>query len=164
MQSKKLHDILESLLNLYFTQNFFSIYGTYSASANLHLGLLQVLLEYSEMPSAFTTLTAHPLTYTSWLLQCTVRVLWNACCILYQSLNSWLPMSVCSAIPVQQSMHFAALQNILMHCRSVQCTWSTDCRYPANILQRYCWRTWELSLVGCWLMFYCIGEISALIL
>ncbi len=30
----------------------------------------------------------------------------------------------------------------LMHCRSVQCTWSTDCRYAANILQWYCRRTW----------------------
>ncbi len=33
----------------------------------------------------------------------------------------------------------------LMHCRSVQCTWSTDCRYAANILQWYCRRTWVYS-------------------
>ncbi len=33
-----------------------------------------------------------------------------------------------------------------MYCRSVQCTWSTDCWHSANILHWYCRRTWVGTL------------------
>ncbi len=56
-----------------------------------------------------------------------------------------MPMSVCSAIPVQRSMHFAALQNIL-HCtskdtstRSTQYfSWSTALHLKYNVLDMHC--------------------------